>query len=375
MKILILSSWYPDDENNANGVFVKEQAKALAENGIEIRVLYPFDKSKSTSKMMRSEEDGIITYRCNTDYIKNSKLSRLISTIKTIKELKKISKEFNFELIHCHVCYFAGIIGYFYKKLYGMKYIITEHMSYIESYARKKYNYILLKRAYNSAEAVICVSNYLADNLVNLGFTFKKQIIGNVVDTSIFDIRENGKTDDKPTHILFIGSMGNDEVKGVNYLLKAFSLLAKTKDNVSLHLIGDGVKRTEYESMATSLEIDRHCKFYGRMDKGDVAKMLQSSSFFVLPSRYETFGTVIIEALSCGKPVVTTDRGGQKEIINSDNLGRIVRCEDVESLYEGLKYMSDNYKTYDSRYLREYAMKYSYKSIANKLYELYKILK
>ena len=371
MKILIFASWYPNKKDSIAGIFVREQAKALHKDNIDVRVFFPFDKSQKNSNCVKCEEDGLITYRCNTDYIKNSKISRVNSIIKSIRELNKIKKEYDFDIIHCHVCYPSGIIGYFYKKFYGTKYIITEHMSYIESYAKKKYNYMLFKKAFMSAEVVVCVSNYLCNNLNKLGFEFKSAIIGNVVDTCSFkDIKSDYFKNDC-INILFIGSMDRDEVKGVPFLIKAFSKLVHLNKDVRLHLIGDGIKRDEYEELSVKLGIENYCTFYGKLDKLYITKILQACSFFVLPSKYETFGVVIIEALACGKPVLTTDTGAQKEIISNEKLGYIVKSEDVDSLFLGLKYMTDNYINYDSKYLRDYALNYSYENIAKKLHNLY----
>lgn len=370
MKILILASWYPNDDDGTGGIFVKEQVKALSDKGVEVRVFYPFDKSLNSHDLKVTSEDGIITYRCNTDYMKSSKLSRINSAIQSIKKLNVIRKEYDFDIIHCHVCYFAGIVGYLYSKFFKTRYLITEHMSYVDSYAKKGYNYFLLKKAYSKAEVVICVSQYLADNLLGLGFEFKKQIIGNVVDTDTFNISNEENVPSDKIDILFIGSMMEDEVKGIEYLLKSFAELITT-NSCRLHLIGDGVKRQEYEHQAKILGIEDLCKFNGKMDKSMIAKVMQSCSYFVLPSKHETFGTVIIEALACGKPVVTTDKGGQREIICDNSLGVIVKSQDVESLFNGLKYMCDNYINYDPVHLREHAMKYNYMSIADKIHCIY----
>jgi glycosyltransferase involved in cell wall biosynthesis len=107
------------------------------------------------------------------------------------------------------------------------------------------------------------------------------------------------------------------------------------------------------------------------MDRPHVAEILNSCSFFVLPSKHETFGTVIIEALSCGKPVVTTDIGGQREIIKDSSIGYLVKSQDEYSLFHGLNSMAENFKNYDSAYLREYAKSYSYENIARKMKKLY----
>ena len=108
------------------------------------------------------------------------------------------------------------------------------------------------------------------------------------------------------------------------------------------------------------------------MSRELVLKEMQNCSFFVLTSNYETFGIVIIEALSCGKPVVSTKCVGPEEIINDTN-GLLVEKENVKSLSKGLVYMYKNINNYNSKQIRENCVNlYGEKSFILQINKAYK---
>jgi len=80
--------------------------------------------------------------------------------------------------------------------------------------------------------------------------------------------------------------------------------------------------------------------------------LYQTASFVVQTSRYETFGTVVIEALSCGLPVVSTNTGVAASVINDSN-GIIIQQSSVNEIVMAIKHMLNIYSTFDSRKLHE----------------------
>jgi len=99
---------------------------------------------------------------------------------------------------------------------------------------------------------------------------------------------------------------------------------------------------------------------------------MRECDFFVLPSFYENFGVVYIEAMACGKPVIATNAGGPKEIVNED-IGVLVPPKDVEALIKAIEYMLDNYQNYSTEKIAQYAKKrFSYEAIGKILDEVYK---
>ncbi|MEE9162081.1 MAG: glycosyltransferase [Candidatus Neomarinimicrobiota bacterium] len=85
-----------------------------------------------------------------------------------------------------------------------------------------------------------------------------------------------------------------------------------------MQLVGEGSLRDEYERLAATLGLEDVVSFQGAMTKVALAEEMRACDFLVLPSQFEAFGAVLIEALAGGKPVIATDRGGPAEFINGD---------------------------------------------------------
>ena len=129
--------------------------------------------------------------------------------------------------------------------------------------------------------------------------------------------------------------------KGIDLLLKAWSVVEKQISDWRLDVYGDG-DRTHYEQLVDELQIDRErCCLHARTD--DVEKEYCNSSIFVLSSRFEGFGMVLTEAMACGLPVVSFDcPWGPQSIITDGEDGILVENGNVEALASSLsKLMSD----------------------------------
>jgi len=110
----------------------------------------------------------------------------------------------------------------------------------------------------------------------------------------------------------------------------------------------------------------------GELSHKDVAKQMQISSALVMFSKHENFPCVIIEALCCGIPVVSSAVGGVSEAVNSTN-GLLVESENMEALKTAFLKMMDNYTLYDQEKIaRDAASKYSEEVIGNQFFDLYR---
>ena len=129
--------------------------------------------------------------------------------------------------------------------------------------------------------------------------------------------------------------------KGIDLLLKAWTIVEKQISDWRLDVFGDG-DRAPYEQLIDELKINRKsCLLHGRTD--DVEKEYCNSSIFVLSSRFEGFGMVLTEAMACGLPVVSFDcPWGPRSIITDGGDGLLVENSNVEALASSLsKLMSD----------------------------------
>jgi glycosyltransferase involved in cell wall biosynthesis len=128
----------------------------------------------------------------------------------------------------------------------------------------------------------------------------------------------------------------HNEKKGIDVLLQAFSLLQKVAPLLTLVLVGDGHLRSDLETLAKTLGISNKVKFLGRKGRPEVAKLILHCEIFVLPSRAEPFGIVLIEAMACRKPVVATMVGGIPEIVENGKNGILVEPDNPKALAEAL---------------------------------------
>ncbi len=133
--------------------------------------------------------------------------------------------------------------------------------------------------------------------------------------------------------LLFVGLL--DEVKGVQVLLRAFARVHAAHPGARLDIVGDGPRRGEYEALASELGVAAAVRFHGALTRDAIAPMMREADLLVLPSRTETFGIVVVEALACGLPVVATRVGALPELVDSA-AGVLVDPADPVALADGI---------------------------------------
>ncbi|MFC1523802.1 glycosyltransferase [Thermodesulfobacteriota bacterium] len=129
--------------------------------------------------------------------------------------------------------------------------------------------------------------------------------------------------------------------KGFSFLLRAFSVLRKTR-KAKLILLGEGEERFNLEVEAKRLGLSEHVSFQGFVD--NPFAYLKRSVVYALSSVSESFSLTLVEALSTGMPVVCTDTGGPRDILNDKRLGAIVPFGDVDSFAQALDNSLDSHK-------------------------------
>ena len=124
----------------------------------------------------------------------------------------------------------------------------------------------------------------------------------------------------------------HNEKKGIDVLLRAFKLIHDRKPSLRLVLVGDGPLHEQLKNLASDLGIADKVAFLGLQGRSQVATLLHGCEVFVLPSRSEPFGIVILEAMACRKPVVATTAGGISEIIENGKDGILVQPDEDKAL-------------------------------------------
>ncbi len=204
---------------------------------------------------------------------------------------------------------------------------------------------LLIKIFYNKADSIIAVSKHVCDDLVKNFKINKKRIhiINNPIDInrsnylSNEEVAEEFFNEDAPI-ILSVGRLSKE--KGVEYLLKAFSLL-KDRSNARLVILGEGKEEANLKKLSKELGIDKKVFFLGFKD--NPYKYMKRSTIFVFPSLYESFGIAMVEAMSCGVPVIATKSyEGIENIIEHERTGLLVNVGDEHAIAESMLRLLDD---------------------------------
>jgi glycosyltransferase involved in cell wall biosynthesis len=124
------------------------------------------------------------------------------------------------------------------------------------------------------------------------------------------------------------------EEKGIQYLVQSIPVIAKQFSNFKIYIAGDGECREQLERLVESLAVPSHVKFLGHLN--DVQAFLKQIDLFVQPSRSESLGVAVMEAMSMGLPVVATRVGGIPEIVANNVTGLLVPSQNPEALAKAI---------------------------------------
>lgn len=134
--------------------------------------------------------------------------------------------------------------------------------------------------------------------------------------------------------LLFVGGLDSAHYfKGLNILLEAMATISLP---LTLHIIGDGNLKKQYQQQALKLHLDKKVSFLGRVSEEALIKEYQNADVLILPSinSHEAFGLVLIEAMACGLPVIASNLAGVRSVFNDGKEGLICQPGDVKDLSE-----------------------------------------
>ena len=174
--------------------------------------------------------------------------------------------------------------------------------------------------------------------------------------------------------VLYVGRI--EPLKGVDILLQAFSLMENVNET-RLMIVGGNVNQVSEMArlrlLSTELSIDHKVTFTGPVAHSELPDYYNATDVFALPSYYESFGLVALEAMACGKPVVASRVGGLKTLVKHGVSGYLIpwRCADpfADKLDILLKNKSLNRKMGEAA--RSAAVNLSWSSTADSLWDLY----
>ncbi len=284
-------------------------------------------------------------------YLPSAKWPSYLSTLVNIRQIRAEMVRLNPDLIHVQVAgeYAEAAAGT------GLPWVLTLHgIRFLEvdlwqSVLSKFYRGWFIKReerrAVQRAKHVISISPFIQS-------TFNGQIRGriyaieNPIDNVFFELPQNGNAN----QLLYIGRL--IPRKGVHSLLQAFARLHQRIPEARLHVAGGVSFSNEAKTYPQQLKqfvvdagLEDAVTFLGELDRAALLQEYSRCAALVLSSVVETAPMVIMEAMAAGKPVVSTDAGGARYLVEHGQTGLVVPSNDERALGEALyQVLSDEAK-------------------------------
>lgn len=208
-------------------------------------------------------------------------------------------------------------------------------------HVRSGINQFMTRHTVNGVDALLTVSEAMRQSAIHEfgAQPDKVHTIVNGFNTSVFFSRDQATMRQKygvaPDEKLIIYVGRFVEAKGMRELLTAFKAMSDQDAKVGLVLVGDGVMKTELLDLIQQQGLQGRVRVPGGLPPEQVAEWISACDVLTLPSWSEGYPNVVVEGAACGRPVVATDVGGTREILNDSN-GILIPPKDPEALQKAL---------------------------------------
>jgi len=340
VKLLFITSAYPEDREDARGIFIHRIARELVRQGLEVTVIAP----GTPSAPLRSELDGVTVARVTYWMPRQQRLAvglggimpnlrahpwRIVQVPPLIGALtlKAHRLASTFDVVHAHWVYPAGLVGAVAARRRHVPLVVTSHGGDLNLAQRSRFLRLLSGRVARASDACIAVSQDLVKQFISFGVPPARVSLipygvdpvhdpadaDRIPDASLSEIRN------LPVfRMIYVGSL--IPRKSVETLLEAHQELEGRGRRVASVILGGGPEKNHLEQVARERSL-RHVRFVQAQPPSMVPRWMSQSDVLVLPSRSEGRPNVILEAMAAGLPVVATDIPGNRELVRAGETG------------------------------------------------------
>ncbi|MGB3903810.1 MAG: glycosyltransferase family 4 protein [Anaerolineae bacterium] len=345
MRVLLVPNSYPPQIGGLE-IAVSNIARELAARGHRVIVV---TTSPSVRPSTTEETHAVrvyrlplalprLVFRAGKGKLAHSLVRILFSPVLAplcLWEFVRIIKRERPDIVNLHYIADNALYVLAAQRFAEFKLVVNLHGNDIERHSQRSWpSRWLTRTALHRADMVLSNSAHIlaqAERIVP-AVQSNSAVVGNGVHPEYFKTRERFQHD-RP-YILSIGNFG--EKKGFDILLHAFAQVLREQPGVDLIMAGDGHERGRCQRLAAQLGLGNAVVFLGRVDHSEVPALLNGCELFVLPSRLEPFGIVVLEAMAAGRSIVAARVGGVPEIITHMKDGFLVDPESAEALADGI---------------------------------------
>lgn len=336
LRVLTLSTLFPNAQQPQLGLFVERQTRALAaRDGVAVEVAAPVGLPPWPLSLHphyrplgalppRDARDGLIVHhpRFPVWPVLGGRRAAAALAHALLPRLRALRAVFPFDVIDAEFFWPDGPAAMRLAEALGLPFSVKARGSDIYHWGDAPGIAEQIVQAGRAASGLLAVSQSLKDEMVARGLPADKIKVHHTgVDLNLF------KPVDRAAAKAALGVSGPliatvgalIERKGQHFALDA---LARIPD-ATLILAGDGPDRASLERQARALGIAGRVRFLGARPAGEVAGLVAAADVMLLPTRAEGIANAWVEALACGTPVVTCDAGGWRDVIRAPEAGRI----------------------------------------------------
>jgi len=345
-RILIFAAYfYPHVGGYENNVY--ELSRRLVKRDYEIDIL-----TCNTEKVAAYEElDGIHVYRLPCWNALNSTYPIPKPSLIGFRIFRELVRK-KYDVVNTQTRFFAtSFIGLIFAKLRKTPLVHTEHgathsivSNKVVDLISRSYDHIIGAMIVKSARVNIGVSEAACSFLKHLGAS-NVQLIYNGIDITIFkkrdtDYRRKLGINNNAILVTFVGRL--IYAKGVQDLISAFPKIRTATHDTKLLIVGDGPYKANLEKLAYQNDCRSDILFLGQKNQDDIIDILNATDVFVNPSYSEGFGMSVLEAASVGLPIVTTDVGNTRKIVEDGRSGLFIKIGEPSQIANAASFLARN---------------------------------
>ena len=345
MKILFINYEFPP-LGGGGGTTSKYLAEALAALGQEIKILTAGFRDLPS----KARVDGYEINRVNCRRRRQSQCTQremFSFVLNAIKPMLRIIDNWKPDIIHIFFSLPTGPLGWVAKKFRGTPYLVYLLGGDVPGFLAHEMNWEhkLLKEVsrqiWKNSSGVVANSRGLAD-LGNIAFPdICIEVITNGINLNAF--RPSRKNSSLQTlNLLFVGRLVPQ--KGLLTLLKSIDIIVnqRAQKNIKLKIVGDGREREQAEKYIKGKNLNDYIEFLGWVKLEGLNKIYNSADVFMLPSTFEGMASVVLQAMACGLPTISTKVLGSEDLVENGKNGFLVEVGDFQAMAEKISYLSNN---------------------------------
>ena len=337
LNVLTLSTLFPDMSRPNFGVFVERQARELASRpDVKVTVIapigipvWPFSMAEHYEALRslpaKERWQDLIVYRPIFRTIpKIGARSNVRSMTRAILPLvRRLHEQQPFDVIDASFFFPDGPVAQRLSRALGIPYSVKARGADIHYWGMRRDTRKLVKRAAEGASGLLAVSNAMRRSMMKMGMDGEKiRVHYTGVDLDRFEIADRAAAKDvlgfEGPVVLCVGAL--IPRKGQELLVQALPRLP----GVTLLFAGQGQYRRALEKQAEELGVDRRIGFLGSVPHDRLPRIYAAADVMALPSSSEGLANAWVEALACGTPIVVSDVGGARELLDRPEAGEIV---------------------------------------------------